>query len=137
MNRAIETSFKKPPAPHAWAVASNGTLHSVHVPIRPDGTIEDGDATLQTEVTLTDLKATLNAAGAEFLDVILVQIYLPSLEHKPAVDEVYRRSFVEPYPVRACIAVSELPTPGTVVEIVVSIITGKLINKPTHLIFLA
>ena len=50
--------------------------------------------------------------------MILVQIYLTSLEHKPAVDEVYLRYFQEPYPVRACIAVSELPTPGTVIEIV-------------------
>jgi len=120
MRRSIETSFKKPPAPHAWAIASNGTLHSVHVPIRPDGTIENGNATQQTKVTLADLQATLKAAGAGFTDVTLVQIYLTSLQHKSAVDEVYKRFFVEPYPVRACVAVSELPTPGTVVEIVVT-----------------
>ena len=123
MRRIIETSCKKPPAPHAWAIASNGTLHSVHVPIRPDGSIENGDAKLQAEVTLSDLQETLKAAGADFLDVTLVQIYLTSLKHKPAVDEVYTRYFIEPYPVRACIAVSELPTPGTVVEMVV---TAKL-----------
>jgi enamine deaminase RidA (YjgF/YER057c/UK114 family) len=120
MRRIIETDLKKPPAPHSWAILSNGTLYSVHVPIRPDGSIEDGDATQQTEVTLADLQATLKAAGADFKDVTLVQIYLTSLEHKPAVDEVYKRYFEEPYPVRACIAVSELPTPGTVIEIVVT-----------------
>ncbi len=119
MRRIIETGLKKPPAPHAWAIVSKGTLYSVHVPIRPDGSIEDGDATRQTEVTLADLQATLKAAGADLEDVILVQIYLTSLEHKPAVDEVYQRHFKEPYPVRACIAVSELPTPGTIIEIVV------------------
>jgi enamine deaminase RidA (YjgF/YER057c/UK114 family) len=120
MRRIIETDLKKPPAPHAWAIVANGTLYSVHVPIRPDGTIENGDATQQTEVTLADLQATLEAAGADRKDVVLVQIYLTSLEHKPAVDEVYKRFFEEPYPVRACIAVSELPTPGTVIEIVVT-----------------
>jgi len=120
MRRTIETGLKKPPAPHAWAVASNGTLYSVHVPIRPDGSIETGDATRQTEVTLTDLRATLEAAGADLEDATLVQIYLTSLEHKPAVDEVYKRFFQEPYPVRACIAVSELPTPGTMIEIVLT-----------------
>lgn len=120
MRRTIETGLKKPPAPHAWAVASNGTLYSVHVPIRPDGSIETGDATRQTEVTLTDLRATLKAAGADLEDATLVQIYLTSLEHKPAVDEVYKRFFQEPYPVRACIAVSELPTPGTMIEIVLT-----------------
>ncbi len=90
------------------------------VPIRPDGSIENGDATQQTEVTPADLQATLKAAGADFKDVTLVQIYLTSLEHNPAFDEVYKRFFVEPYPVRACIAVSDLPTPGTIIEMVVT-----------------
>lgn len=120
MRRIIETGLKKPPAPHAWAIASNGTLYSVHVPIRPDGSIENGSATQQTEVVLADLQITLKAAGADLEDVTLVQIYLTSLEHKPAVDEVYQRFFVEPYPVRACVAVSELPTPGTIIEMVVT-----------------
>jgi enamine deaminase RidA (YjgF/YER057c/UK114 family) len=114
----VETGLKKPSAPHAWAVAAKGTLYSVHVPIRPDGSIEDGDAAQQTEVTLADLQATLKAAGAGLEDVALVQIYLTSLEHKPAVDDVNKRFFKEPYPVQACIAVSELPTPGTIIEIV-------------------
>ncbi len=118
MRRTIETGLTKPAAPHAWAVAANDTLYSVHVPIRPDGSIENGDATQQVEVTLTDLQATLEAAGATLKDVVLVQIYLTSLEHKPVVDNVYKRFFDEPYPVRACIAVSELPTPGTMIEIV-------------------
>ena len=124
MRRIIETGLKKPPAPHAWAIVSNGTLYSVHVPIRPDGSIENGDAAQQTEVTLADLQATLKSAGADLKDVILVQIYLTSLEHKPAVDEVYKRFFEEPYPVRACIAVSELPTPGTIIEIVATATTS-------------
>ena len=118
MRRTIETGLKKPPAPHAWATEANSTIYSVHVPIRPDGSIEDGDAAKQAEVSLADLQTTLEAAGAGLEDVALVQIYLTSLEHKPAVDEVYKRFFAEPPPVRACLAVSELPTPGTVVEIV-------------------
>jgi len=118
MPRIIETGLTKPPAPHEWAVAAGDTLYSVHVPICPDGSIEDGDAERQTEVTLTDLQLTLQAANATLSDVVLVQIYLTSLEHKPAVDEVYTRFFKHPYPVRACIAVSELPTPGTIIEVV-------------------
>jgi enamine deaminase RidA (YjgF/YER057c/UK114 family) len=119
MHSVIETDLIKPDAPHSWAVASNGTLYSVHVPIRPDGSIEQGDAARQTEVTLADLQVTLKAAGADLTDVALVQIYLTSLIHKPAVDEVYRSFFSEePLPVRACIAVSELPTPETVIEVV-------------------
>ncbi len=120
MRQIIETGLTKPAAPHEWAIASNNTLYSVHVPIRPDGSIENGDTERQAEVTLEDLQATLKAAGADLKDVVLIQIYLTSLEHKPIVDDVYKRFFEEPYPVRACIAVSELPTPGTVIEIVVT-----------------
>jgi enamine deaminase RidA (YjgF/YER057c/UK114 family) len=72
MPRIIETGLQKPPAPHAWAVEAYGIVQSVHVPIRPDGSIESGDATRQTEVTLHDLKATLAAAGATLADVTLV-----------------------------------------------------------------
>ena len=91
MPRIIETGLQKPPAPHAWAVEAYGIVQSVHVPIRPDGSIESGNATRQTEVTLNDLKATLAAAGASLADVTLIQIYLTSLDHKPAVDAVYRQ----------------------------------------------
>lgn len=118
MQRVIETGLVKPTAPHEWAVAAGGTLYSVHVPIRPDGSIEDGDTECQTKVTLTDLQLTVQAAGASLDDVVLVQIYLTSLDHKPVVDEVYECFFQKSYPVRACLAVSELPTPGTVIEVV-------------------
>lgn len=125
MRREIKADLKKPPAPHAWAVIANNTLYSVHVPIRPDGSIENGNATDQSEVTLADLKVTLEAAGSSLKDVVLVQIFLTSLEYKPAVDEVYKRYFKEPFPVRACVAVSELPTPGTIIEIIVTAVLSK------------
>ena len=118
MRRIITTGLKKPAAPHEWAIEAAGTLYSVHVPIRPDGTIEKGTAEMQAEVTFADLTATLQAADYSLEDVVLIQIYLTSLEHKPDVDNVYRRFFHDFLPVRACIAVSELPTPDTMIEIV-------------------
>ena len=89
------------------------------VPIAAGGSaIESGTAEAQADVTFSGLEVTLKAAGANLCDVVLVQIYLTSLAHKSVVDEVYKGYFTEPYPVRACIAVSELPTPGTVIEVV-------------------
>lgn len=117
MRRIIETGLRKPQAPHAWAIEAGGTLYSVHVPIRPDGTIESGAPSAQAEVTFSDLKTTLEAAGYSTADVVLVQIYLTSLELKAEVDTVYRRFFREPLPVRVCVAVSGLPTPGTMIEV--------------------
>jgi enamine deaminase RidA (YjgF/YER057c/UK114 family) len=84
MPRIIETGLRKPPAPHAWAVKAHGFVQSVHVPIRPDSSIEGGDAARRAEVTLQDLKANLAAAGASLAELALV--YLTSLDHKPAVD---------------------------------------------------
>lgn len=118
MRKVIETGLTKPDAPHEWAIAAGGSLYSVHVPIRPDGTIETGSPEAQAETTFSDMVSTLRAAGCTVSDVVLVQIFLTSLEYKPATDEVYKRYFEIPYPVRACIAVSELPTPGTVIEVV-------------------
>ena len=118
MHRIIKADLKKPAAPHEWAIEAGGTLYSVHVPIRADGTIESGDASAQAHVTFSDLNSTLEAAGYSTQDVVLVQIFLTSLEHKAAVDDVYRQYFSESLPVRACIAVSALPTPNTVIEVV-------------------
>jgi len=117
MHRVIETGLKKPKAPHEWAIEANGTLYSVHVPIRPDGSIENGSPTAQAEVTFSDLKATLAAAGYTVEDVVFIQIYLTSLKDKADVDNVYRKLFTNHLPVRACVAVSELPTPGTMIEV--------------------
>ena len=125
MHRIIETSLKKPVAPHEWAIEAGGTLYSVHVPIRPDGTIENGDSTAQADVTFADLKTTLEAAGYTMKDVVLVQIFLTSLEHKAAVDDVYRGYFQKSLPVRACIAVSELPTPDTIIEVVATSVARR------------
>ena len=73
MRRIIETGLPKPAAPFTWAIETNGTLYSAHVPIRPDGSIETGDAARQTEVTLDHLRATLKAVGANPADVALVR----------------------------------------------------------------
>lgn len=125
MHRIIETGLKKPKAPHEWAIEANGTLYSVHVPIRPDGSIESGSATAQAEVTFSDLKTTLEAAGYSVADVVVVQIYLTSLEHKAEVDSVYRRIFQDPMPVRVCVAVSELPTPSTIIEVLATAVKKR------------
>ena len=122
MRRIIETGLPKPTAPFTWAMETNGTLYSAHVPIRPDGSIETGDATRQTEVALDHLRATLKAAGATPADVTMVQIFLTSLDHKAAVDAAYRNFFHE---LRACVAVSALPTPGTMIEMVVTAVLRR------------
>ena len=118
MRRAIETGLPAETAPYSWATIANGVLYTVQIPIRADGSIETGSAAAQTEVTLSNLKKTLESAGATLADVTQVIIYLTRREAKPAVDEVYARYFDKPYPNRACFFISGLALENTVIELV-------------------
>jgi len=117
MRRKIETGLPAPTAPYEWAVVAGNLIYTVHVPIKSDGTAETGSTQAQAELTFSNLKRALEAAGASLDDVNQVTIYLTSLKHKPVVDELYERFFRRPYPVRVCIAISELPLPNTVIEV--------------------
>lgn len=134
MHRIIDTGLKKPKAPHEWAVEAGGTLYSVHVPIRPDGTIEDGSPTVQAEVTFSGLKTTIEAAGYSVEDIVLVQIFLTSLTYKADVDKVYQGFFRNPLPVRVCVAVSELPTPGTIIEVLSTAVARSSLVAPSSIV---
>jgi len=118
MRTVIETGLPAPTAPYEWAAAAKGLLYTVHVPLRPDGSAETGSATAQTEQTLRNLQQAVEAAGATLDDVVHVTIYLIGLRDKPAVDAVYLRYFTRPLPNRACIGISELALPDTMIEIV-------------------
>jgi 2-iminobutanoate/2-iminopropanoate deaminase len=42
-------------------------------------------------------------------NVVKVNVYLTSMKHFEAMNEVYKTKFTEPYPARTCVAVLELP----------------------------
>jgi enamine deaminase RidA (YjgF/YER057c/UK114 family) len=69
---------QKPADHHAWANEANGMIYSVHVPGHPNGSIEDGDAAEQAEVTLAGLRAALKSVDADLSNVVLVQIHYTS-----------------------------------------------------------
>ena len=117
MRRAVETGLPPETAPYSHATVANGVLYTAHLPIRPDGSVETGSATAQTEITLSNLKKTVEAAGATLDDVAQVVIYITRIEDKPAVDEVYARYFRKPYPSRACIVISGLAVSGARIEV--------------------
>lgn len=117
MRQAVETGLSPETAPYSHAVVANGMLFTAHLPIRPDGSVETGSASAQTELALSNLKKAVEAAGATLDDVAQVVLYITRIEDKPAIDQVYSRYFRRPYPSRACIVVSGLAVPGTRIEV--------------------
>lgn len=62
------------------------------------------------------VEAELARAGLALSDVVSVTVYLTDIALYPELNAVYARRFAEPWPARACVAVSALPG-GARVEI--------------------
>jgi 2-iminobutanoate/2-iminopropanoate deaminase len=65
---------------------------------------------------MTNLRAILQAGGADFKDVIKTTVYLTDMAVFPKMNEVYARHFGDARPARSTVAVSGLPR-GALVEI--------------------
>ncbi|WP_144109598.1 RidA family protein [Paraburkholderia sp. BCC1886] len=116
MRKVIQTGLPDGTAPVEWATVSNGTLYTASIPIRADGTIEDGDIATQAELTFNNLKQIVESAGATMDDVTQVQVFLTDKSYFEGMNEVYRRFFTKPYPNRATI-IADLMVPGGKIEI--------------------
>jgi 2-iminobutanoate/2-iminopropanoate deaminase len=75
----------------------------------------------QTERTLENVKAILEAAGASMSDVVKATVHLTDLSLFPRYNEVYARYFPDPKPVRTTVGSDLL---GIMVEIDVVAYTG-------------
>ncbi len=70
----------------------------------------------ETELTLKNIKAILDADGLSFNDVVKANVYLSDMEHFQRMNAVYERFFGEGKPARACVQVAALPK-GAKIEI--------------------
>jgi len=70
----------------------------------------------QTERTLENLKAIIEAAGAKMSDVVKVNAYLADLGNFPVFNEIYTRYFSQPWPARTTVG-AVLPGGAVQVEI--------------------
>jgi len=75
-----------------------------------------GDVKVQTRRVMENLKAVLEAAGADFSKVLKCNVYLLRMSDFAAMNEVYGEYFQNNPPARATVAVAELPK-GAQVEI--------------------
>lgn len=74
------------------------------------------DFASEAEAAIDAVAGVLAQAGLGLADVVSVTVYLTDMERFAELNTVYTRRFPEPYPARACVAVSALPG-GAHVEI--------------------
>ena len=96
--------------PYSQAIEANGFLFaSGQIPIVPaTGALAAGDITVQAEQVMKNVGAILQAAGADYTDVVKTTCFLADMEDFAAFNEVYAKYFTGK-PARSCVAVKELP----------------------------
>jgi 2-iminobutanoate/2-iminopropanoate deaminase len=120
MFREVHSTDQAPGAigPYSQAVRASGTFlfMSGQIPLRPDGTLVQGDVKEQTEQVVRNMRGMLHSAGLGFGNIVKTTIFLSSMEHFAAVNEVYGAAFDHDPPARSTVAVAGLPK-GVDVEI--------------------
>lgn len=96
--------------PYAQAVrVDNLVFTSGQIPLRPDGTLQEGDIRAQTEQVLKNLQAVLEAGGSSLTGVVKCTCFLADMNDFAAMNEVYAEFFEGDPPARSAVQVARLP----------------------------
>lgn len=97
--------------PYSQAVKASGNFLfcSGCIPLTPEGEQIKGDVKEQTVQAMKNLEAVLAAAGLTTANVVKTTIFLSSMDHFAAVNEVYATFFTTEPPARSTVAVAGLP----------------------------
>jgi len=82
---------------------------SGQIPLKPDGTLLQGDISEQTTQVLTNLSEVLKEGGSSLENVIKTTIFLANMEDFAEVNKVYSEFFGSHKPARSTVAVKTLP----------------------------
>jgi 2-iminobutanoate/2-iminopropanoate deaminase len=86
----------------------------------------------QTEQTIANMSAILEADGASLRDVVKVTVHLSNLSLFARYNAVYARRFLKPYPVRTTVGSDLGHSPGMLIEMdCVAYVEGKKARKKT------
>lgn len=124
--RIIQTDKAPAPiGPYSQAVVAGNMLFvSGQVAIVPEtGGLATGDIVTETQQVMKNIKAILDAAGAQFSDIVKTSIFLSDMGLFASVNEVYGSYFSSDFPARETVAVKTLPK-NVNVEISVTAIVG-------------
>ena len=114
-----------PPAigPYSQAMVVGDLLFtSGQIALRPDGSLNDGDIVAQTQQVLGNLKAVIEAAGADLSKVVKTTVFLKNLDDFVAMNTIYAEAFAGHTPARSTVQVAKLPRDVLVeIEAIVSL----------------
>jgi 2-iminobutanoate/2-iminopropanoate deaminase len=109
--------------PYSQGIVDGDTIYvSGQGPTDPDtGEIVGETIEAETERTLQNVAAILEAAGASLDDVVKATVFVRDMRHYDAVNEVYGEYMSAPYPARSAVEVDDLPVDiGVEIEVVAS-----------------
>jgi 2-iminobutanoate/2-iminopropanoate deaminase len=90
--------------------AGNMLFLSGSIPLDPvSGQVVAGDITAQTRRVMDNIKALLEAGGADFSNVVRTTVFMVDLGEFAAMNEIYASYFSAPYPARSTVQVVKLP----------------------------
>jgi len=111
--REAVTSPNAPAAigPYSAGIRAGNLLYlSGSIPLDPvTGQVVAGDITAQAVRVMENIKALLGAAGADFRHVVKTTVFLADMNEFAAMNEVYAKYFVAPFPARSTVQVARLP----------------------------
>jgi len=111
MQRPVQTD-RAPAAigPYSQAVRIGDLVFtSGSIPLRPDGSMVDGDVALQTEQVMENLQNVLAAAGTTLAHAVKCTCFLADMNDFATFNEVYARYFGDDAPARSTVEVARLP----------------------------
>ena len=119
IKRTIQTE-EAPAAigPYSQAIRIGDFLYtSGQIALDPEsGMFLSGEIEEETEQTLKNISAILQAGGVNFENVIKTTVYLSDLNDFTRMNQVYEKYFSKNKPARACVQVAALPK-GAKIEI--------------------
>ena len=126
MFTVVDTGLAQSKGPVNGTVRAGDIVYMAHVPRDPrTGEMVQGDMTVQMRQTLANMKQAVEAAGGTLRDVAQIVIYIVDAADAPAMNEVYKEYFAQPFPSRATVVVKELLSPGIRVELIAHAYLGK------------
>lgn len=103
--------------PYSQAIKAGNTIYvSGQLPINPaTGELyKGGDIKEETKISLMNVKAILEEAGATLNDVVKCTVYIKDMNQFGLINEMYAEIFKDAKPARACIEVARLPKDANV-----------------------
>ncbi|MFM1655444.1 RidA family protein [Brevibacillus sp. B_LB10_24] len=123
MSKVSFVSTEKAPAaigPYSQAAKiGNFLFTSGQIPLKPDGSLVEGGIVEQTHQVFSNLRAVLEAEGADFTNVVKATVFIKDMNDFASLNEVYASYFGDHRPARTTVEVSRLPKDvGVEIELV-------------------